>query len=72
VEAWCYEGEESEFPDWIKPYALYTNINDEQLNIITPDGVLKAKIGDWVLREDSGIVFPMNRTYFESYYESVS
>lgn len=80
---WTGNAYQAEDPIWIKD-ALAKPLNevgaahivkdDEDgaiLRIHTPEGILSAKPGDWVIRGIAGEIYPCKPSVFDATYESV-
>jgi hypothetical protein len=80
IDAWNFTGQdENEWPDWMREYqnlhgtVIYRNkkTNLECLCFPTLDGVRVASIGDWVIKDARGGVYPCKAEFFDATYEKV-
>lgn len=49
----------------------YADRNNPQLIIKTPDGDVRASVGDYLIKFDDGRVYPMSAESFHENYEAV-
>ncbi len=69
IEAW-QNVDDSPFPDWVDA----ADVGREPGGIIlidTLEGVMKAQLGDWIIKGVKGEVYPCKPDIFEATYEPV-
>jgi hypothetical protein len=71
IEAWQFV-ETGILPDYVR-FAWITNPTDEPsyMTIPTPEGAMRANLGDWIIKGVKGEVYPCNPDIFEATYEPV-
>jgi hypothetical protein len=70
VKAWQF-GDLAELPAWIDKRIVKQKRGSESLLIETPDGVMEARPGDWLVLDHDGNLFPIEETYFLARFEAV-
>ena len=70
IEAWQHLKHPTFQPLWVFENSSYDAPN-KTLRITTPEGVLVANIGDWIIRGIKGEVYPCPLDVFEATYEAV-
>lgn len=60
-------------PLWVDDATLEGKLyrQDQSLFIETPEGVMEAKDGDWIIRGVAGEIYPCKPDIFEASYEEV-
>ena len=67
-EAWMNSSSSRLPPQWIADIATRREENGA-LWIATPEGVLRARVGDWILCDETGRVFTCAADMFDRLYE---
>lgn len=44
---------------------------DYRIQILTPDGIITASLGDWIIKGIKGEIYPCKPDIFEATYEAV-
>lgn len=69
IEAWHFvEPFNTDRPDWVREGWFSTDM-PPLLNIVTLEGVMRAQVGDWIIKGVKGEVYPCKPDIFEATYE---
>ena len=80
VEAFKWTGgpDQTEDPDWIvdairRRDVTFNDVSTPEvtMRIHTPEGLKTASIGDWIIRDARGEVYPCPAAIFDAVYEAV-
>jgi len=78
VDAWRYGFETGVLPDWVddalKHSAVVRTDSIEAyppLKILTPEGIMTCKMGDWLMKGVEGEIYPCKDSIFKATYEKV-
>lgn len=74
IEAYCYNQQEGNYrPDWfqdaVTANAIFTH--PDHAIIPTLEGVMRADLGDWIIRGVKGELYPCKPDIFEATYDVV-
>ena len=70
IEAWHYTGAVDGVPDWAAGSAQ-DRAGSTSLFIKTPEGVMEASLGDWIIRGIEGEVYPCKPDIFTATYDPI-
>lgn len=71
VQALPFDGAEATATaiiDWMATFGAHANFNAPTLEITTPNGILPALRGDYVIQDVSGAFWPCKPATFEAMY----
>ena len=82
IDAWQFTGQfRHEWPDWLKGHpttAFHFDRGQDvepmslaEISIETLEGVMTAKLGDWIIQGVKGEVYPCKPDIFEATYDPV-
>lgn len=80
VEAWPFYGNRTDvvhcvMPEWMRDAiasgsVYYQGGYDPYYTIKTPEGTIRARVGDWIIRGVAGEIYPMKDEIFKQTYEA--
>ena len=72
IEAWQWDGKAAADarPDWVR-VGGYQITTERELVVPTLAGVRYAALGDWIIRDATGEIYPCKPHIFEATYEAV-
>ena len=70
IEARCFvEHNGAEVADWISDHGMKCDQWPDHLDIHTLEGVMRAELGDWIIKGVKGEFYPCKPDIFEQTYE---
>lgn len=71
IEAWQATNDIDDSPDWLQGRAIFS-VNEDRITIISLEGHMDCKAGDYVIKGIHDEVYPCKREIFEESYEVLS
>lgn len=69
IRAWQWDGI-SKRPGWVFEVSNYYH-PDKSLRVRTLEGVMTARVGDWIIEEVEGEIYPCKPDIFEKTYDEI-
>ena len=79
IDAWQWNGQPvEEWPNWLRVYhekteprLVFDGMPNGALLIHTLEGVMRAELGDWIIRGVKGEIYPCKPDIFQQTYDPV-